>query len=99
MNTIDFQEVRDYYERNCGGNWFDKGTLRFWGCRLPRVAYETNAGLLFITCEDNFQRTAKLYSIRRQLVTGKIETVGQFQAYRSRAEALSAIREMHKEGG
>lgn len=95
ITTIDFSDVRDYYERNNGGNWFDKDTLKFWGCRLPKVAYETNAGLLFVTAEDDFSRTCKRYSIRRQLVTGKIETVGEFQRYRTRAEAISAIRELH----
>ena len=58
IKTVDFDEVREYYERNRpAGHWFDKDTLKFWGCRLPKVAYETNAGMLFISSELDSDRT------------------------------------------
>ena len=97
ITTIDFDDVRDFYHRNQpDGHWFDQKTLKFFGSRLPKVAYETNAGLLFISSELDFNHERRYYNVRRQTVSGKIETVGQFNSYRTRAEALNAIRQLHR---
>jgi hypothetical protein len=97
MKKIDFSEVREYYERTRPeGHWFDAKTLKFFGSRLPSIAYETNAGLLFISSELDFNRERRYYNVRRQEVNGDIKTVGTFNSYRTRAEALNAIKELHK---
>ena len=97
MKSIPFQEVRDYYERTRPeGHWFDRDTLRFFGSRLPKVAYETNAGLLFISSELDFDRARRYFNVRRQSVDGDIKTAGKFNEYRTRAEALNAIRNLDK---
>jgi hypothetical protein len=36
--------------------------------------------------------------VRRQKATGDIDTVGKFNDYRSRAEAINAIREINRAG-
>lgn len=95
INTIDFSDVRDYYERNQNGHWFDAKTLKFFGSRLPKVAYETNAGILFISSELDFSGERRYYNVRRQAVDGDIKTVGRFNEFRTRAEALNAIKELH----
>ena len=95
MKTIEFSNVREYYERaRPEGPWFDAGTLRLFGCRLPKVAYETQAGLLFVSSELDFSGDRRYYNVRRQLVNGDIETVGRFNDYRTRAEAMAAIRNL-----
>ena len=98
INTIDFADVRDYYFRqNPNGHWFDTGTLKCFGSRLPKIAYETEAGVLFISSEWNFNKTQRRFTVRQQRVSGDIKSVaGGFQAYRTRAEALAAIKELHK---
>ena len=97
MKTIPFSDVREFYHRNNpDGHWFDPDTLRFFGSRLPSVAYETTAGLLFISSELDFDRVRRYYNVRRQKVNGDIETVGKFNDYRTRAEALNAIRELDR---
>lgn len=97
MKTIPFQNVIEFYERaRPAGHWFDAKTLRFFGSRLPKVAYLTNAGVLFISSELDFDRVRRYYNVRRQKVNGDIETVGKFNEYRSRAEALNAARQLDK---
>lgn len=96
LKTIPFSNVLDYYERKQpDGHWFDRDTLRFFGSRLPSIAYETNAGLLFITSERDFDGQRRYYNVRRQTVDGHIKTVGPFNEYRTRAEALNAIKQLH----
>ena len=94
MQTIPFSDVVDYYHRQQpDGHWFDAGTKKFFGCRLPKVAYQTGDGLLFITSENNFDGSRRFYTVRRQSVSGDIKTVGEFQQYKTRADALKAIKE------
>jgi hypothetical protein len=97
MKTIDFSDVREYYERNRpAGHWFDAGTLRLFKCRLPKIAYETTRGVLFISSEADYTGERRYYNVRRQLVDGDIVTLGQFNAYRTRAEAFNAVRQLDK---
>jgi hypothetical protein len=97
MKTIDFSDVRDYYERQQpDGHWFDTGTKKFFGCRLPKVAYSTNEGVLFVSSELNFDGSRRYYTVRRQTVVGDITTVGEFQQYKTRAEAIAAIKELDR---
>ena len=96
MKSVPFSEVREYYERTQpNGHWFDRSALLFFNSRLPKVAYETNAGLLFITSETNPSNETR-YSVRRQDVTGTINTVGEFHSYRTRADALAVVRNLDK---
>lgn len=87
--TIDIETVvKCYHSLVPEGHWFDRDTMRFFGCRLPRVAYVRDDGVaFFVTSEDNFDRTRKLYSVRVQTNDGEIDTVGQFQIYRDGTSA------------
>lgn len=95
MKTIRFTEVRDFYKRNQpDGHWFDADSMRFFKTKLPEVAYETNAGVLFVTSEVN-PSGVKAYTVRRQTVEGDIDTVGNFHSYQSQAAAMKAIKALH----
>jgi hypothetical protein len=60
MKTIPFSDVREFYQRtHPDGHWFDTATLRFFGSRLPSIAYETTAGVLFISSELDFDRVRR----------------------------------------
>jgi hypothetical protein len=89
-------DVREFYARKQpDGHWFDKGSMRFFNTKLPRNAYEGDAGILFVTSEVD-PSGHKAYSIRRQLPDGDIATVGNFHAYPTRADAMLVVRMMHK---
>lgn len=97
--TIPFEEVRKFYARKQpNGYWFSPNTMRLFRARLPRVAYETNAGVLFITSEEN-RSGERRYTVRRQLPNGDIITVGEFQGYPTRAAALAEVKRLHRQGG
>jgi len=94
MKTIPFSDVREYYERTRpDGQWFSANTMKFFKSRLPKVAYETPAGVLFISSEQGPLGVRK-YTVRRQKVDGFIETIGEFNSYRTRKSALDAIKTM-----
>ena len=97
MKTIPFSEVRDFYQRNqSDGHWFDADSMRFFKTKLPGSAYETSAGVLFVTAETN-PSGEKRYSVRRQLVNGGINTVGDFHSFTTAAAARAEIKRLDRE--
>lgn len=93
--TTPFTEIREYYQRmQPNGHWFDAGSMKFFRTKLPKIAYATNAGHLFITSEVD-PSGEKRYSIRRQRISGDIETVGPFHHYLTRAAAVADIKRLH----
>lgn len=97
MRSIPFRNVREYYERlQPHGYWFSSKTMKLFGCRLPTVAFETTAGLLFISSELDFHGERRYYNVRRQKLTGDIETLGKFNDFRTRQEAKNYIHQLHE---
>lgn len=71
-----------------GWHFFDPDTMAFWG---SEVKDSPNRYFLFITAEDNFDRTKKLYSVRWfNSNTGEVEALSfqQFETY----DAANALR-------
>ena len=95
MNTIPMSNVRAFYASAVpDGHWFSPSAMRFFKCRLPRVAYKGKTGAYFVTSEEGFDNDRR-YSVRFQdAKTGLIETVGEFHSYLSREAAVAAIREL-----
>jgi hypothetical protein len=97
MKTIPFSDVREYYQRMFPvGNWFDKSAMKFFGTKLPTVAFETTAGILFITSEQDADKTRRYFNVRRQRVSGVIEQVGKYNDFRTRAEAKNYVAQLDK---
>jgi len=84
---ITMKEVMEANER-IGHNFFRGDTMEFWGSELHSEVF---AGEYFVTCEDNFNRTARLYTIRKANADGSIDTVGDFQAYETLEQAKEAM--------
>ena len=96
MNIIKFSTVRANYASNQpDGHWFDRSTMDFFKTMLPDYAYETSAGILFVTRETNPSRI-KRFTVRRQGESGDIETVGEFHVYLTAANALAEIKRLSK---
>jgi hypothetical protein len=75
------------------GYWFAPDTLRFFGSRIYwQTLTETNSGFLFISSEDNFDRTEKRYSVRFVNADYDIDTVGEFNGYETLAQAKTALK-------
>ena len=75
-----------------GNHFFDERTMEFWNSRVESELF----GDYFITSEDNFDRTRKMYSVRKfnrdyTCVSDMIQTV-VFQAFDSYDEAFSYLQ-------
>jgi hypothetical protein len=83
--------------KRAGSHFFDADTMRFFGSRVLPTVY---GGRYFITSEqDNYGNGARAYTVRIALDKGNVDTVGAFQAYATRAQAVKAIKRLLTEGG
>jgi hypothetical protein len=88
-------EIR-YENQRAGYHFFSPDTMRFFGSRVLPTVY---GGRYFITVEDDFSGTKRLYTIREAQADGSVDTVGEFQAYETRAQAVKAVQAILKTGG
>jgi hypothetical protein len=74
---------------------FSKATLRFFSSRIHSEIY---GGCYFITSErDNYRDSnPRFYTIRKYEGGLKVETVGEFCQYTSKAQAVSAVNKLIK---
>lgn len=89
-----------------GGHWFDPGSLRFFSSRLSSKVFPVDGGALFISSEQNKPVLIstgwtvggpRRYSIRFCSDDGQIETIGEFQAYRSLTAARHAAKQLQEQ--
>lgn len=84
--------ITEMKKRNqeAGQYWFSKETMDFFGCVIEAGPNIKN---IFITSEWNFDRTERYYTLRRfDTKTNTVETIGEFQQYKTLLEARAARR-------
>lgn len=92
IKTSSFEDVVEYlFLRG-----IDKRILQDW--KLPKICYETDAGLLFITRERDKASGLFGYCVRKQRVSGLIELAGRHNPHSSRKDAYAEIVRLHKQG-
>lgn len=75
-----------------GHYWFSPDTKRFFHSRIGDTLY---GGRYFISSECREPgETPRLYTIREANPDGSIDTVGDFQEYSTRAQAVRAIERL-----
>ena len=87
------KEIKDANEE-VGRYFFEKDTMRFF-----RSIIETRkpiAGSYFITSEQFDNNSPRLYTIRQAESDGGINTIGDFQEYKTKEDAKKAINELTK---
>lgn len=90
--------IRDAQRANerAGQSWFSAGSMRFFSTRLSEdvFANEKSGMSYFVTserCRGNNE--PRLYSVRSiSWATGQVDTVGEFQGYRTLAQAKTAAK-------
>ena len=81
-------EVKSIVTAN-GGYFFNEGTMKFFGTKIETSVFKNGC---FVTSEDNYNKTKRLYTVRR--FDGKsIVTIGYFQQYETKGAAREAARE------
>lgn len=100
MNTTDKKRYTNineiiYEAVSAGSHFFDDSTLRFFSSRILPTIY---GGCYFITSErDNYRDSnPRFYTIRKYEGGLKVETVGAFCQFKTRAQAVSAINKLIK---
>lgn len=78
-----------------GHCWFSPKTKRFFKSRIGSTLY---GGKYFISSEQFGDNSPRLYSVRYVYPRGNITTVGNFQQYVSRGDALRAIEHLLERG-
>lgn len=91
-------QLIDLYEKlNPQGHFFSKETMQFWGSSVSTILQPTTDGsVFFLTRDDNFDKTEKLYTLRvmPNKQEGGIDTL-EFQKFSDRKQAVEALKE-HK---
>ena len=89
--SVSISDIRAHYGSGAGRHWFDRGTMRFFKTKLPRVAYANNTRevAFFVTRETGPEMPSR-YSVRKyDFRTRNIETVGDFNSWVSREDATA----------
>lgn len=78
-----------------GDYFFSKETMEFWGSAIESELLENNT---FVTSEDNFDKTKRLYTARHyNWDRHSVETIGEFQQFTTRTAAIEFAKS-YKEG-
>ena len=75
--------------RENGGHWFSPANMKFFNSRIESGVLR---GRYFISSERFDENSPRLFSVRSFDEAGEVDTVGEFQAYRSKAEAVAAVK-------
>ena len=85
------EEIKQQNSRK-GQHFFSDSTMRFFG---SRVGYRVYGGCYFVTSEkDNYGDQARRYTVRVAYSDGDIDTMGDFQAFATRAQAVAYARSL-----
>lgn len=100
MNTTDRKQYTSINQiiseaERAGSYFFSKSTLRFFSSRILPTIY---GGCYFITSErDNYRDSnPRFYTIRKYEGGLKVETVGEFCQFKTRAQAVAAVNKLIK---
>lgn len=90
-SKFDFTSVHDI-EREHSGYWFSPDTLRFFNSRVHEQVYHGKNLIYFVSSEvTGFNSSERRYTVRSyNPSTDTIDTVGEFNGYKSRNGAHSA---------
>lgn len=99
MRFYEFVELN----KSKGFHWFDKSTMRFFKTRIIHSTWDSIAGY-FITSERNTGVYGgpypRMYTIRKaDFETGNVDTIGQFQQFKSLSGAKGALKRLQQGKG
>ena len=81
-----------FFNDRIGHHFFDADTMRFFKSRIESVLIKNR---LFVTSDKN-EDNPRLYTIRYVKKAGQVETLGDFQAYTTKKEAIQTAKALTK---
>lgn len=98
MKTVHITDIIATYNPGPGRHWFDPDTMKFFSCRLPAVGFSSTDGSVYFVSSEKTPFSHRKYSVRRLVGEGRIETVGEFGGYKTKARATTQARKLAKGG-
>ncbi len=91
-----YRYMDDIRKRNAaaGGCWFEPSTMRFFSSRVQGSFYGAKDGRAYFVTSERGPSGRRAYSVRVAQLDGSIDTVGEFQGYRTGRAAHAAAREV-----
>ena len=96
--VLDADLTAAYAQWNPDGHFFDPESMRFWGSKISTKLQKREDGcIFFLTIEDNFDRTERLYTLRVLIPKqdGGIKTLS-FQNHKDKDKAVEKLKEYKK---
>lgn len=94
-------EIKHDALNNSTTHWFSPGAMRFFNSRISGNAYQMKSDPyvhLFVSSEKFDYNTPRLYSVRSyNSLTGNVDTIGEFQEYKTSAAAHRAAKKLAEE--
>lgn len=94
MGYHSMDEVR-HANANAGYHWFEPETLRFFRSRVSDALY---GGRYFVSSERFDAHSPRRYTVRRANDDGSIDTVGEFQGFRTHQQATARAKHLAAHG-
>jgi len=93
--VIDFRDIKRANENSSEHHFFDAGATRFFRSRYPQTGIVKDNKAYFVTSEQFNYNSPRLYTVRVcNMATGVVDSVGEFQQYRTSSQAQAAIRKL-----
>lgn len=94
------QDLQRHYEAKTKGHWFKPDTMRFFRSKIHEKLFYSINKIYFISSERGpWDASPRRYSIRSyDPESGFIDTVGDFQKYKTLAAAQLAARRLALNG-
>ena len=90
FNETGIYDISDL-ERKHVGHFFSKDAMKFFSSRVVDEVFPSRGKVYFITSEKFDYKSPRLFTVRvLDLESRRIDTIGEFQAYETRTQALTA---------
>ena len=98
LTSVPIDQIIKEYEPGPRRHWFDSETLNFFNSRLPHCGFRASNGSVLFVSSEKPPSGRRAYTVRRLECPGCIETVGDFGAYKTNAQATAAAKRLAREG-
>jgi len=90
------QSIEQLQSKNerAGYYFFSESSKRFFSSRIGSNTFAGADGWYFTTSEQFDWKSPRLYTVRRMTERGSVDTVGEFQAYRTSDSAKRAAQRL-----
>lgn len=91
------QDFKRFNERQ-GFNWFKPNTMRFFKSRVSEASFiVVDPDTAYFISSEPSPQGERRFSIRKaNLITGNVDTVGEFMEYETMAQARGALKRLVK---